>query len=174
MGRVLGKKGRRSQWVSARSSGPSPEAWRLQLSASPAVGGAMGLGGAAATNAGLALLGGGSLAAGGLGMAGGTAVVAAETLPSLVMLGAGIGGLAMELGTPEEEVAECAKLIVLTEDVVLGIDDVEMARLIVRRLEQRLLQAEAERDAAGTPWSSVSTPHRRRAALWFSSVPSSD
>lgn len=40
-----------------------------------ALGGIMGLSGAAATNAGLALLGGGSLAAGGLGMAGGVAVV---------------------------------------------------------------------------------------------------
>ncbi len=40
-----------------------------------ALGGIMGLTGAAATNAGLALLGGGSLAAGGFGMAGGVAVV---------------------------------------------------------------------------------------------------
>ena len=40
-----------------------------------AVGGAMGLSGAAATSAGLAALGGGSLAAGGAGMAGGIAAV---------------------------------------------------------------------------------------------------
>ncbi len=41
------------------------------------IGGAMGLSGAAATNAGLALLGGGALSAGGLGMAGGTALLTA-------------------------------------------------------------------------------------------------
>lgn len=40
-----------------------------------AIGGYMGLSGAAATSAGLAALGGGSIAAGGLGMTGGTAVV---------------------------------------------------------------------------------------------------
>lgn len=41
------------------------------------IGGAMGLSGAAATNAGLALLGGGAVTAGGLGMAGGAALLAA-------------------------------------------------------------------------------------------------
>ena len=43
-----------------------------------AIGGAMGLQGAAATSAGLAWLGGGSLAAGGYGMAGGAMVVTAS------------------------------------------------------------------------------------------------
>lgn len=54
----------------------------LALAAAPVIGGAigtsiLGLGGAAATNAGLATLGGGALAAGGAGMAGGVAVVTA-------------------------------------------------------------------------------------------------
>ena len=54
----------------------------LAFMAAPAIGGAigtsaMGLSGAAATNAGLATLGGGALAAGGAGMAGGVAVVTA-------------------------------------------------------------------------------------------------
>lgn len=53
----------------------------LAFYAAPALGGAlgsaMGLSGAAATNAGLATLGGGALAAGGAGMAGGTMVVSA-------------------------------------------------------------------------------------------------
>jgi hypothetical protein len=43
------------------------------------IGGAMGLNGIAATNAGLALLGGGSIAAGGLGIAGGSAVIASTS-----------------------------------------------------------------------------------------------
>lgn len=60
----------------------------LALVAAPTVGGAiggyLGLTGAAATSKGLALLGGGAVAAGGLGMAGGTAVVTAT--------GAALGG----------------------------------------------------------------------------------
>jgi len=51
-----------------------------------AIGGMMGLQGAAAVSAGLAWLGGGAIAAGGLGMAGGTAV--------LTVFGAGVGGAA--------------------------------------------------------------------------------
>ncbi len=45
--------------------------------AGSSIGGAMGLSGAAAANAGLALLGGGSIASGGLGIAGGTALLTA-------------------------------------------------------------------------------------------------
>lgn len=56
-----------------------------------AVGGVMGLSGAAATSAGLAALGGGSLAAGGMGMAGGTAVVSA--------VAGGVGVVGTAVGT---------------------------------------------------------------------------
>ena len=117
-----------------------------------AIGGVvMGLSGAAATNAGLALLGGGSLAAGGLGMAGGTVVVAAG-MGVVGGAGGGLAGVAMKGGSPEEEVAECAKLLVLVPDVVIAIEhDIPTARLIVDRLTQRWKDAEAQREATGAP-----------------------
>ena len=79
-----------------------------------AIGGAMGLSGAAATSAGLAFLGGGSLAAGGLGMAGGTALV--------TILGGAVGtvaGLKASGITKEALLVESAKLGVTSEYVFL-------------------------------------------------------
>jgi hypothetical protein len=144
--------------------------------AAPAVGNAvgqsvLGLAGAAATNAGLALLGGGSLAAGGFGMAGGTAVVASG-LGAVTAGAAGAGaagvrawvpgtdptgaesrrGLTLPLGSPEEELAESAKLLVLTPDVIVGLEqDPSTARLILERLRDRRLEAEKQRDATRAP-----------------------
>lgn len=69
--------------------------WWLAWAAAPmiggAIGGAMGLSGAAAVNAGLAAVGGGSLAAGGLGMAGGTMIIGG--------MGALVGGATAAGGT---------------------------------------------------------------------------
>ena len=116
----------------------------------------MGLAGAAATNGGLALLGGGSLAAGGLGMAGGTAVVAAG-VGAVGAAAGGVGAAAVRLGSPEEEVAECAKLLVLVPDVIIGIErDMDTARLAADRLRQRMREADDQRDATGAP-----NPRRR-------------
>lgn len=106
-----------------------------------AVGGVMGLSGAAATSAGLALLGGGSLAAGGLGMAGGTALIA------------GLGGVAgatagMSTGqltgwTSGQIVTSAITLRVLTRLIVLDEEGNDAkARFIVSSLQVRLTQVE--------------------------------
>lgn len=74
-----------------------------------AIGGAMGLSGAAAASAGLAAVGGGSLAAGGLGMAGGTAIIMATGGG----LGLGLGKLVGSTITPERIEVEAIKLFAL-------------------------------------------------------------
>jgi hypothetical protein len=102
-----------------------------------AIGGAMGLSGAAATSAGLALLGGGSLAAGGFGMAGGTMLLAG--------IGSVVGGTTAAKGgrvaglTAGQVATETIKLQVLTDLVILQeqSDDVA-ARLVVESLNERL------------------------------------
>ena len=75
-----------------------------------AIGGFMGLGGAAATSAGLALLGGGSLAAGGFGMTGGYVVLMAGG----AILGYGSGSTQYQQklreGSKEELLFNCGKL----------------------------------------------------------------
>lgn len=165
-GRKLGRAGKASVVAGGLVVGGLTGGW-----AAPAVGGmvggALGYGGAAATNAGLALLGGGSLAAGGLGMAGGTALVTVGA-GAAGGVGAGVGSLAVRLGTPEEEVAECAKLVVLVSEVVIGINrDAETARLIFDRLRSRLRYAEDERDATDAPKKFVrhAPPATRRAVV---------
>lgn len=102
-----------------------------------AIGGAMGLSGAAATSAGLALLGGGSLAAGGLGMAGGTMLLAG--------IGSVVGGATAAKGgrvaglTAGQVATETIKLQVLTDLVILKEQsDDEAARLVVESLNERL------------------------------------
>lgn len=69
----------------------------------PAIGGLMGLSGAAATASGLAILGGGSIAAGGLGMAGGMTLLVGGS----GILGAIAGGAAGKLLSqlPQETIA---------------------------------------------------------------------
>lgn len=108
-----------------------------------AIGGAMGLSGAAATSAGLALLGGGSLAAGGMGMAGGAALVSGALGAAA---GSATGGISWWKGVGADEVlVESVKLEVVTEYLVVREQgDNEKARLIVRTLEGRLETMEAE------------------------------
>lgn len=102
-----------------------------------AIGGVMGLSGAAATSAGLALLGGGSLAAGGFGMAGGTMLLAG--------IGGVVGGSAAAKGgratglTAGQVATETIKLQVLTDLVILKEQgDDATARLVVESLNERL------------------------------------
>lgn len=75
-----------------------------------AIGGFMGLGGAAATSAGLALLGGGSLAAGGFGMTGGYVVLMAGG--AILGYGSGSAQYQQKLreGSKEEFLINCGKL----------------------------------------------------------------
>jgi hypothetical protein len=75
-----------------------------------AIGGLMGLSGAAATSAGLALLGGGSLAAGGFGMSGGYVVLMAGG--AILGYGSGSAQYQQKLreGSKEELLFNCGKL----------------------------------------------------------------
>ena len=82
-----------------------------------AIGGSMGLGGAAATSAGLALLGGGSLAAGGAGMAGGMALVSA--IGGVVGGGAGLAANRAVGMSREALLTEGIKLDLITELILL-------------------------------------------------------
>lgn len=99
-----------------------------------AVGGAMGLSGAAATSAGLAALGGGSLAAGGFGVAGGTAL--------LTGLGGAAGASAAALGarlspwSAGQVIVDAIELDLYTRMVLA--DDDEQARRVVETLHQRI------------------------------------
>jgi hypothetical protein len=88
-----------------------------------AIGGLMGLGGAAATSAGLALLGGGSLAAGGFGMTGGYVVLMAGG----AILGYGSGSVQYQQklreGSKEELLFNCGKLYAASKVFSLYGDD---------------------------------------------------
>lgn len=80
-----------------------------------AIGGVMGLGGAAATSAGLAFLGGGSLAAGGLGITGGYFALMAGG----AILGYGAGSKdykdRLKASSKEELLVSCSKLYAVTQ-----------------------------------------------------------
>ncbi|MEX2375153.1 MAG: hypothetical protein WD942_06145 [Dehalococcoidia bacterium] len=102
-----------------------------------AVGGAMGLSGAAATSAGLALLGGGSVAAGGLGMAGGTAILAGAA--GVGAAGAGAAGTWLAGAPPTDVVVESAKLEVLFEYLLVREErSDDLQRLVVARLQEQI------------------------------------
>lgn len=102
-----------------------------------AVGGAMGLSGAAATSAGLALLGGGSVAAGGLGMAGGTAVIAGTA--GVGAAGVGAAGTWLAGAPPTDVVVESAKLEVLFEYLLVREErSDDLQRLVVTRLQEQI------------------------------------
>lgn len=102
-----------------------------------AVGGALGLSGAAATSAGLAALGGGSVAAGGFGMAGGTALLAG--LGGLSGAGAAAAGSRLSGWSAAQIVAEAVKLDVVTRLVIIEAEgDDARARLVVEGLQARL------------------------------------
>ena len=102
-----------------------------------AVGGALGLSGAAATSAGLALLGGGSVAAGGLGMAGGTAIIAGTA--GVGVAGVGAAGTWLAGAPPTDVVVESAKLEVLFEYLLVREErSEELQRLVVTRLQEQI------------------------------------
>ena len=88
-----------------------------------AIGGFMGLSGAAATSAGLALLGGGSLAAGGLGMSGGYVVLMAGG----AIIGYGSGSTQhqkkLRESSKEELLLNCGKLFATSKVFSLYGDD---------------------------------------------------
>lgn len=102
-----------------------------------AVGGALGMSGAAATSAGLAFLGGGSIASGGFGMAGGAALLTGLGAVS----GAGAAaGASHRLGwSAGQVVIDAIKLDVVTRLVILDAEnDDEKARRVVEGLQTRL------------------------------------
>jgi hypothetical protein len=102
-----------------------------------AVGGALGLSGAAATSAGLAALGGGSVAAGGFGVAGGTALLTG--LGALGGAGVGAAGSRMAGLSSSQVVAAAVKLDVVARMVLLDAEGDEVkARLVVEGLQARL------------------------------------
>lgn len=104
-----------------------------------ALGGAMGLSGAAATSAGLAALGGGSLAAGGFGMVGGAAFVAGAG----GLFGAGLGAGGMRVAgcptySPVQDVVRAELLAGLLFDQ--GRADDEALRRVVLVMEEKLAE----------------------------------
>lgn len=102
-----------------------------------ALGGAIGLSGAAATSAGLAALGGGSIAAGGFGVAGGAALLTG--LGAITGAGAGAAGSRLTGWSAGKVVVDAVKLDVVTRLVVLDAEgDDEKARRVVEGLQVRL------------------------------------
>jgi hypothetical protein len=107
-----------------------------------AIGGAMGLSGVAATNAGLAWLGGGALAAGGYGMAGGTVLLGAVGAVGGGGLGAFVADQTDKRSKAQVEL-ETRKLGAL---IRLCVADVRAATTIrVGREQQLVLEAEIAR-----------------------------
>jgi hypothetical protein len=110
------------------------------------LGGAMGLGGAAAVKAGLAALGGGALAAGGLGVTGGTSVLVGG---GALLGGLGTSAIAMRAGTtsarglsPAQAMLSAVKIEVFLRRVVLPRDP-EAFRRIAQRFEAAVMEYEA-------------------------------
>jgi hypothetical protein len=105
-----------------------------------AVGGAMGLSGAAATSAGLAALGGGSIATGGFGMAGGTAI--------LVSSGAVVGSATGSTGAYFSSLArgkmvvDAIKLQILLEVLSKTDGEEELQKFAVMSLHEQLADLE--------------------------------
>jgi hypothetical protein len=121
-----------------------------------AVGGALGLSGAAATSAGLAALGGGSVAAGGFGMAGGTALLSG--LGALGGAGVGAAGARMSGLSASQVVGAAVKLDVVARMVLLDAENDEAkARLVVEGLQARL-------DEVGTTLGRLAEQLRRLSA----------
>lgn len=121
-----------------------------------AVGGALGLSGAAATSAGLAALGGGSVAAGGFGMAGGTVLLSG--LGALGGAGAGAAGARLSRFSASQVVAAAVKLDVVARMVLLDAENDEAkARLVVEGLQARL-------DEVGTTIGRLAEQLRRLSA----------
>lgn len=104
-----------------------------------AIGGTMGLSGAAATSAGLALLGGGAVSAGGVGVAGGTVVVAG--VAGMGSAGLGAAGTWLRGAEADEVVVESAKLEVLFDYVIRRDEQAdELQRVVVENLQRQIDQ----------------------------------
>ncbi len=101
-----------------------------------AVGGAMGLSGAAATSAGLAALGGGSLAAGGFGVAGGTALLTG--LGGVAGASVGAAGARLSQRTAGQVITDAIKLDLVTR--MIFEEDDEKARRVAESLQQRIVE----------------------------------
>ncbi|TLF80932.1 hypothetical protein [Nocardia cyriacigeorgica] len=101
-----------------------------------AVGGAMGLSGAAATSAGLAALGGGSLAAGGFGVAGGTALLTG--LGGVAGASVGAAGARLSQRTAGQVITDAIKLDLVAR-MIFDEDD-EKARRVAESLQQRIVE----------------------------------
>jgi len=110
-----------------------------------AIGGFMGLGGAAATSAGLAFLGGGAIAVGGLGMAGGTMVL----IGGGALLGAGLGAQMTDWTKGDHAllVQQLAKLEAITRGIFARLPDAAELTDDVRR-ELRDLRNAARHNGA--------------------------
>ena len=100
-----------------------------------AVGGIMGLSGAAATSAGLAAIGGGALAAGGLGMAGGTAIIEA------VAGGAGLVGTKIALSSKDAFKAK-KENAQLREELKKNNVDLKTKQKVIVNLTARIMELE--------------------------------
>ena len=111
-----------------------------------AVGGAMGLSGAAAFSAGLALIGGGAIATGGLGMAGGIMVLVGGG----AILGLGVGssvGLTVANISSGSVLSSAAKLeVILKEFILQGQRDIVMAQEILKKQREAIQRLETEVD----------------------------
>ncbi|MDL5160018.1 hypothetical protein [Actinomycetospora termitidis] len=108
-----------------------------------ALGGAMGLSGAAATSAGLAALGGGSLAVGGFGMAGGAAFVASAG----GLLGAGLGAGGMRVaGCPTQSPVQDVVRTELLARLLFEHErtDDEALRRVVLVMEEKLVEVRSK------------------------------
>ncbi|WP_280471932.1 hypothetical protein [Nocardia cyriacigeorgica] len=101
-----------------------------------AVGGAMGLSGAAATSAGLAALGGGSLAAGGFGVAGGTALLTG--LGGVAGASVAAAGARLSQRTAGQVITDAIKLDLVTR--MIFEEDDEKARRVAESLQQRIVE----------------------------------
>ena len=104
-----------------------------------AIGGLMGLSGAAATSAGLAFLGGGSLAAGGFGMAGGYVAVMAGGAIFGYKSGSSGFQSRVQAATKEDLLISCSKVISVFN--IVGTTDDEILKICE---SARLLQCDYE------------------------------
>ncbi len=117
--------------------------WAAPMIGAAIGGGAFGLYGAAATNAGLAYLGGGALAAGGFGMAGGIGVVAG--VGGLAGAGMGAAGARLTPVSWGEIVVDTIKGDLITRLVIINAEnDDQRAKRVVEALQERLAKV-AER-----------------------------
>jgi hypothetical protein len=130
-------KRRPKKWVYASIgaiSGAAIGALLLAPHVGAAIGGSMGLAGAAGTSAGLALLGGGSIATGGLGMFGGTCLVAAASSA----VGASAGAVTQELSKQSLDANQEAFKLVITIESLRRFGREDVVEVIRESLDRRV------------------------------------